>query len=861
MPTRGVSRRFHAWLARIEWVRFTGVVVQVGLCALVVWTYELQSKAFLKITLLTFGGFAVHHLLPLGLRMPFFAALSLAGIGWVLGVANALWLLGLGLALIALCHVPAPFWARIATLGAVALALAACRAGWLPVAVPPAVWPILGSMFMFRIVVYLYDMRTRAAPFGIWRSLAYFFMLPNVCFPLFPVVDYKSFCRSHYSASAVEVYQKGVHWILRGITHLLCYRVVKQHLLIDPFEVQSASELAQSLVANFLLYLRISGDFHLIAGTLHLFGFNVSETNHLYVLSSGISEFWRRINTYWREFMEKLLFRPIFFRARRYGQTPALLAATACVFLATWLLHSYQWFWIRGDFPLAWQDGAFWLLLGACMVASVVREAKQPRSRSLGTPARRWRSEVSRALRVVGTFAFIVTVWSLWTAESWQEWTEMMSRARVFSLRDAVIIGLGAAILGLGAVLLGGSTVERPGHRAGASTPARGAFWRSAASVGAIGATLLVLGASPRAAGWLPGSAAYVEDLKANRLSVRDARSLERGYYEGLTNVRRLDDELASLFLRPLGWNKQKVSRDTGGFPRSENIPGYRGRFNGEAWSTNRWGMRDQDYALAKPAGTLRIGLFGASHTVGVGVADGQTYESLVEERLNRDPPEGAPLRRYEILNFSVGGYGPYERLEAIRRRTEDFDLDLVLYVVVNDLDWMVRDVVDARTRGLDLPDPYVVSVCDRAKIATGTPAGVATHRLAPHAAELIAWVYRELAAFGRERGIRVFALLEPKPETETEWRREVPITRSLLGEAALPILDLTDAYDRVDEWEQLWAEPWDKHPNARGHRLLAERLYPALAPHLLNERSARGNESRAGSPRPEGARDPAATR
>ena len=45
--------------------------------------------------------------------------------------------------------------------------------------------------------------------------------------------------------------------------------------------------------------------------------------------------------------------------------------------------------------------------------------------------------------------------------------------------------------------------------------------------------------------------------------------------------------------------------------------------------STNRWGMRDRDYAAAKPRGTLRIAMLGPSHVMGNGVADGETFEAL----------------------------------------------------------------------------------------------------------------------------------------------------------------------------------------------------------------------------------------
>ena len=51
-------------------------------------------------------------------------------------------------------------------------------------------------MFALRLIVYLYDLKHRGAPFSFWRSVAYFFMLPNACFLLFPVVDYQTLCRS-----------------------------------------------------------------------------------------------------------------------------------------------------------------------------------------------------------------------------------------------------------------------------------------------------------------------------------------------------------------------------------------------------------------------------------------------------------------------------------------------------------------------------------------------------------------------------------------------------------------------------------------------------------------------------------------
>ena len=71
--------------------------------------------------------------------------------------------------------------------------------------------------------------------------------------------------------------------------------------------------VVQYMVATYRLYLRVSGQFHLVVGMLCLFGFNLPETHHLYFLASGFTDFWRRINIYWKDFMMKLFYYPAFF--------------------------------------------------------------------------------------------------------------------------------------------------------------------------------------------------------------------------------------------------------------------------------------------------------------------------------------------------------------------------------------------------------------------------------------------------------------------------------------------------------------------------------------------------------------------
>src|SRR6185503_9119125 len=150
--------------------------------------------------------------------------------------------------------------------------------------------------------------------------LAYFFLLPNWACLLFPVVDFHTQRKRFFARDIHVVAQEGVEWMARGVVHLLLYRVVYYNKpAADPATVTSFGQLLLVMVTTYLLYLRISGLFHFAIGVLHLFGYDLPETNHRYFLASSLTEFWRRINIYWKDFKVKLVYFPVYFRLRRRG--------------------------------------------------------------------------------------------------------------------------------------------------------------------------------------------------------------------------------------------------------------------------------------------------------------------------------------------------------------------------------------------------------------------------------------------------------------------------------------------------------------------------------------------------------------
>jgi len=816
-------------------MRALPVLAQLVLMALVVRGFALESPAFGRVFALAVAGYALQMLLPDGLRLPLFAALSAGGAVIVFGPAQAAWLWAVGLALIGLAHLPLPFGWRIAAILVAGAALALFRGGvWTP-PWSPIIWPIFGAMFMFRLIVYLYDLRNRAAPFGFWRALAYFFMLPTVCFPLFPVVDYKTMWRGWTRAEdAAPVHQRGVEWILRGLVQLLLYRLVYHSFSVDAASVQHASQALVYLVRPYLLYLRICGSFHLVIGMMHLYGFALPATSHNWVLASNFTDYWRRINIYWKDFLQKIVFNPVYFRlSKRMGAAASLAVATLIAFFATWALHSYQWFWIRKAFPVAWQDIVFWSAMGTAVLANMLIEARRGRRRRLTRPVRSARTELGLALRTVATCATIVMCWAVWSTRSLAELGRVMSKLAVIGPADLAWIVAGVGGLGLAAILYERreqAVLERAGTPDAALRVGPLSLSWGSLRVGAAAVALLGLVYAPLLLYYPPAMADVVDQLKNPlRLNRGDAAMMDRGYYEELTDVSRFNPELAQVYAqKPLDWDRCWAFHHLDTFPTFEMLPSRRVAFMGVVMTTNRWAMRDRDYTLEKPPGTCRIALLGDSQAMGGGTDDRLTFENVAEDKLNATP--GGRHPRYEILNFAIAGYGPAARRWLLHRSVWRFHPDVVMVTAVDDLVWVARETVGGAMGRYAPPFPAMDQAAREAGIGRGTPYEVAMAKIQPYRERVLRDVYDGIVRECREHGARPVAVFIPQPRRETpeslvDIRRQIEVARA----AGFQIIDLLDTYDATADLAPLWVAPWDRHPNVHGHAMLGERLYEAI--------------------------------
>ena len=805
----------------------------LALVMLVVAEWRIEGPAFYeRLAPVIFFGFLLHHALPRRWRPTFFLLLSLGGLVAVFGVPNAAWMTLVGLALIGLCHLPVRLSVRIGLLTIAGLGLGLMRGGVLAAPWPSVIWPILASLFMFRLIVYMYDLRFGNIPDSWAQRLSYFFLLPNPVFPLFPVVDSQTYHRSYYAGKTGAIYLRGVEWMSRGILQLVLYRFIYQQLAISAVEVATGGDLARYLLTNFGLYLRVSGQFHLIVGILHLFGHALPQTNNLYFLSSSFSDFWRRVNIYWKDFMQKVVFYPIFMRIRKWrlGETAAVLAATLVVFFATWFLHSYQWFWILGQWLISGPDILFWSILAVLLMANTLWERKRGPQRRLGR-ALSFRERGGLALRTVGVFSVICLLWGLWNSPTVGDFVRLF-RVVDWTGLDWVLwllafIGFGGLVVTAGNAF-GASKWRFEGNRSG---------FVSQTLVAGVALLALWVVVQPQVTERLSLEAQVAfRPIRRGELSARDAELMRRGYYENLVGVGRLNSRVWEVMSgRPDDWkfiSFTEAGRLTYDFREKELLPNAQIVFHGASFETNQWGLRDREYEKEPAPGTYRIAVLGASYLLGSGVGTGENFESLVEERLNEKLPTG--YERYELLNFGVPGYEPLRQV-FMASRAFDFQPDALWFFTYGGDDVAaVKHLAWAMERGFELPDPYLQDLAARAGVTAGMPEAEGEQRLLPHRTELIEWAYRRIAEQCEARGVQPVWIFLPgtdSPSPELFYSEQVPVAEKL----GFRTLDLSRVYRGAD-MEDIVVAPFDGHPNPLGHQIIADSLYRLLSerPELL---------------------------
>lgn len=246
-------------------------------------------------------------------------------------------------------------------------------------------------------------------------------------------------------------------------------------------------------------------------------------------------------------------------------------------------------------------------------------------------------------------------------------------------------------------------------------------------------------------------------------------------------------------------------------------------------WTNNSLGLRDREYTVEKPPGTYRIVMLGDSIGVGWGLDDGQGFEPRLEGALDGRSRAGGGTS-VEILNLSVPGYAPGQRVEHLNRVGWSLGPDLILYeATAADLAWDERRLRILLPQGIGGDVPMLQRVLKQAGLDQERDAERVASRLRPYRRELVRAVYQHLGEEARSRGVPVVWVLIPRVGRTIE-RSERSELIGMAREAGFDlVIDLSDAFEGLDP-EGLAVAPDDYHPNAEGHSRMAVRLEEALA-------------------------------
>lgn len=438
VETTQKSQRLRSWYQALDEGRpkhayishkaFWAAWAYLGILTAVVHVYRVEGRAFEIVLWTSLATLPIYEIVPFRLKKATAGLAAILAMGWIYGPLTAICVVSFAAIAVSFARLSSIPWKyRAGSIAALSVALAIVKStGIAESLIPPTFWPVAGTMLMFRLMLYMYELKHARSRETVRDAMSYFLILPNWCFLHFPVVDYRTYQRGFYQKDIVETRRRGLHMMFVGLTHLLLYRIVYHELLIRPQDVVGLKTLGAYLACNYLLYLRVSGQFHIACGIFHMFGHHMPETHNKYLLAHSFTDYWRRINIYWKDFMVKTVFNPVFFRMRKRPQPVALAVATVAVFVATWALHAWQSFWLRGHWGFSLPDALFWGILGGMVLINVQLDARRkPDSKSQSS---RMIQQLRRAAGICGMLISITLLWSLWSSPSLADWFDMLKR-------------------------------------------------------------------------------------------------------------------------------------------------------------------------------------------------------------------------------------------------------------------------------------------------------------------------------------------------------------------------------------------------------------------------------------------------
>jgi lysophospholipase L1-like esterase len=242
---------------------------------------------------------------------------------------------------------------------------------------------------------------------------------------------------------------------------------------------------------------------------------------------------------------------------------------------------------------------------------------------------------------------------------------------------------------------------------------------------------------------------------------------------------------------------------------------------------TNEWGLRGGPVSPRNPD-VRRILVLGGSITLGWGVPEDETMTSRLEQMFAADG------QHVEVLNGGVGNYNAVRYVERFFKRLEGLQPSAIV------VHYFLRDAEDLDPSGGNF-------LLRHSELAVTV--WIAAHRLfdrtgeqslidhysavydpaAPGFKAMLAALER-LRDYAAVNNIKVYFAMTPDVHNLVNYPFGFihDMMRGVAERYGFIYVDLLPGLQGLEP-KQLWAMPGDPHPNALGHEIMAQALYPVL--------------------------------
>lgn len=681
-------------------------------------------------------------------------------------------------------------------------------------------------IFMFRVFILLYELKNGLKLKSIWQVIVYFFLLPNIFFLFFPIVDYKTYQNTYYNEPEKDIWQKGIRWMLRGIFHLFMYRIISAYFLFSQENVNDIFSLLACLVSNYSLIVRLSGIFHLIIGLLCMFGMNLPSTFDNYFIATSFVDLWRRINIYWRDFILKLFFYPIMFIYKKRIKKYLLPVTMLSVFLITFILHSYQLFWITGNFSLRLVDLVFWLTVGILItINSMIIEYNSLKGKKK-IQKNTFLSYSINTLKMIGMILFMSTMWGLWNSKTLTEWLFLMSYISTTRVNELIQL-----LIYLSIIIISGAIIH---YIVNLEISQKIIKLKPSQTFFLTAPTIVLILCLQNYKKDLPSKLTQLIQTLANDIpNTTEKHNAEIGYYDRLIE----GDEDVTIGIGTKGFKKKlKKNPYNIAYYVSDGLLNRRMKPNlniqglDHNFITNKFGIRDQEYKIDKDPKTFRFTLLGGSYEMGSGVSNDQNFEYITEKKLNNELSDTA-YQTVEIWNFAAGGYYLIEHLELLNTEVFKYNPDAIIYFAHSDeRNKMIQDITNSLKRKVDLKYPFLKYIVSLTGLKPTMGNKEIKERLNPYIDCILQWAYIEMAKKCRDNNARPIFVYLLTSEAYVD-KEEFTSMMTMAKQAGYITLNLDKVYDSLPR-KEIQISEINTHPNVIGHQLIAKDFYREIMLH-----------------------------